>query len=380
MRLKFPLAQPAWRRLWTARRRSAILRTPARDGRPREGDVMSRFRIALSGDLVGDDGTPTLPTLEREPEVEYAYVGRGPVLSADELEGFDALILLMPQFRAESVPSGGRLSVIARCGVGYDTVDVDACTDNGIALVITPEAVRRPVAVMVITFMLALSGNLLALDRITRKGPWRERTNYTGVGLVGRTLGQIGVGNIGTEVLRLAKAFGLELIGNDPYIDQKAIEDLGATPADLETVLRESDFVSLSVPLTDETRAMINAERLALMKPTAFVINTARGPVVDQKALAEALRRRSIAGAGLDVLENEPPDPDDPILTLDNVVLTPHSLCWTDQTFEAMAGLDIEACLEVMHGRSPRNLVNQEVLQSARFRERLAAYAAAFGS
>ena len=346
---------------------------------------MSRFRIALSGDLVGDDGTPTIPEfdlspLEGEPEAEVAYVGRGPVLSADELEGFDALILLMPQFRAESVPKGGRLSVIARGGVGYDSVDVDVCTDNGIALVITPDAVRRPVAVMVITFMLALSGHLLALDRITRKGSWRERIDYMGVGLVGRTFGQIGVGNIGCEVLRLAKSFGLELLGNDPYVDQKVIEDLGATPVDLETVFRESDFVSLSVPLSDQTRGLVNAERLALMKPTAFVINTARGPVVDQKALTEALRRRAIAGAGLDVLEKEPPDPDDPILALDNVIVTPHSLCWTDQTFKAMAGLDIEACLEVMHGRSPRNVVNRAVLESERFKDRLAAYAAAFGA
>jgi len=346
---------------------------------------MTPFRIAISGDLFKDDGSPTIPPfdlsrLERTPGIEYATVGRGPVLSADELADFDALILLMPQFRRESVPAGGRLSVIARGGVGYDTVDVQACLDNDIALVITPGAVRRPVAVMVVTFLLALSGNLFALDRITRKGPWASRTDYLGTGLVGRVFGQIGIGNIGAEVLRLVKPFGLELIAHDPYLDPQAARDLGARPVDLETLFRESDFVSVSCPLNDETRGLVNAERLALMKPSAFLINTARGPVVDQRALTDALRRRAIAGAGLDVLEKEPPAPDDPILGLDNVILTPHSLCWTDQMFATMAGLDIDACLDVMHGRAPANVVNRAVLESPGFARKLADYRERFGA
>jgi phosphoglycerate dehydrogenase-like enzyme len=346
---------------------------------------MSTFRIAISGDLLKDDGTPAIPEfdlsrLEGAADVEYAYVGRGPNLSADELADFDALILMMPRITRDSLPKGGRLSVIARGGVGYDTVDVAACTDAGVALVITPDAVRRPVAVMVITFLLALSGNLFALDRITRKGPWSARTDYMGMGLIGRTFGQIGIGNIGAEILRLAKPYGLELIAHDPYVDPAAAKALGVRLVDLETVFRESDFVSVSCPLNDETRGLVNAERLALMKPTAFLINTARGPVVDQTALTDALQRKVIAGAGLDVLEKEPPDPDDPILGLDNVILTPHALCWTDQMFQTMASLDVEACLEVMHGRAPQNVVNKAVLESPRFAEKLAAYRKAFGA
>jgi len=231
----------------------------------------------------------------------------------------------------------------------------------------------------VITFMLALSGHLFALDRITRKGPWRARTDYMGVGLIGRTFGQIGIGNIGAETLRLARPFGLELIAHDPYVDPSIAKDLGVRLVDMETVFRDSDFLSVSCPLNDETRGLVNARRLALMKPTAFLINTSRGPVVDQRALTDALRRRAIAGAGLDVLEKEPPDPADPILTLDNVIVTPHALCWTDQMFATMAEKDIDACLAVMRGRAPQNVVNKAVLDSPRFTDKLTAYRNAFG-
>ena len=346
---------------------------------------MSKFHIALSGDLFNTDGTPTFPDfdlsrLDQESDVDYAVIGRGPILGAAELDGFDALILLAPKFRAESVPADGRLSVIARGGVGYDSVDVEACTDNGIALVITPDAVRRPVAVMVITFMTALAGQLLTLDRITRKGPWSDRTTTMGVGLIGRTFGQIGIGNIGPEVVGLAKPFGLKVIANDPYVDPSVADELGITLVDKDTLFEQSDFVSVSCPLNDETRGLVSAERLAQMKASAFLINTSRGPVVDQAALTEALRDGVIAGAGLDVLEKEPPDPDDPILGLDNVILSPHCMCWTDQMFKTMADRDIEACLDVMHGRAPRNVVNQEVLERNRFVAKLDAYRAAFGS
>lgn len=346
---------------------------------------MSTFRVAISGDFFDQTGAQVFPDfdlsrLDQEPGVEYAKIGRGPILDAAELEDFDALILLAPQFRAESVPTSGRLSVIARGGVGYDTVDVDACTDNGIALVITPDAVRRPVAVMAITFMTALAGQLFALDRVTRNGPWSARTGLTGVGLIGRTFGQIGIGNIGAEVVRLAKPFGLEVIANDPYVDPSIADELGIRLVDKDTIFEQSDFLSVSCPLTDETRGLVNADRLAQMKTSAFLINTSRGPVVDQTALTEALQTGVIAGAGLDVLEKEPPDPDDPILSLDNVIVTPHSMCWTDQMFQTMANRDIQACLDVMHGRKPGNVVNQEVLDRNRFIAKLDAYRGAFGS
>jgi D-3-phosphoglycerate dehydrogenase len=271
--------------------------------------------------------------------------------------------------------------VIARFGVGYDTVDVDACTDAGIALVITPDGVRRPVAVSIITLMLALTGKLMVKDRLAREGAagFARRSEHMGVGLVGRTLGSIGIGNIGAEMFRMAKPFDMRFIAHDPYADPKVVKELGIELVPLEEVFRRADVVSVSCPLTEETRHLVNAERLALMKPTAYLINTARGPIVDQKALTKVLQGRRVAGAGLDVLEQEPPEPDDPILKLDNVILAPHALCWTDQCFAGNGAADVKAVLEVQHGRVPRGVVNRAVLETERWKKRLADFRARFG-
>src|SRR5215211_3502012 len=293
---------------------------------------MAKFRVALSGDFLKADGTPAYPMVDLAPlaaaggEVAYVHsVDR--VMRAADLEGFDALILLVPRFARESIPQTGRLSVVARFGVGYDNVDVDACTDAGIAVVITPDGVRRPVAVSIVTLMLALTGKLLIKDRLTRAGPegFAKRSEHMGVGLVGRTFGSLGIGNIGAETFRLLKPFDMKLIAHDPFADPRLAAELGVELVPLEEVFRRSDIVSVSCPLTPQTRHLVNAERIALMKPTAFLINTARGPIVDQAALTKALQERRIAGAGLDVLEKEPPDADDPILSLDNVSLAPHA-------------------------------------------------------
>ena len=303
-------------------------------------------------------------------------------LKAEQLEDFDALILLIHRFAKESVPKSGRLSVVARFGVGYDTVDVDACTMAGIALCITPDGVRRPVAVSIITFMLALTGKLMVKDGLTREAAagFAKRSEHMGIGLVGRTLGSIGIGNIGAEMFRMAKPFDMKFIAHDPYADPKVVSELGIELVSLEDVFRRADVVSVSCPLTPETRHLVNAERLALMKPSAYLINTARGPIVDQKALTKALQERRIAGAGLDVLEQEPPDADDPILKLDNVILAPHALCWTDQCFAGNGAADVKAVLDVQHGREPRGVVNRAVLELARWKERLADYRARFGA
>ena len=231
-------------------------------------------------------------------------------LRAEQLEDFDALILLVHRFAAESVPKSGRLAVVARFGVGYDTVDVEACTRAGIALVITPDGVRRPVAASVLTLMLALTGKLMVKDRLTREAAagYARRSEHMGVGLVGRTLGSLGIGNIGAEVFRLARPLDMTFIAHDPFADQAVAAELGVELVGIEELFRRADVLSVSCPLTPETHHIVNAERLALMKPTAYLINTARGPIVDQKALTEALQARRIAGAGLDVLEQEPPD------------------------------------------------------------------------
>ena len=210
-------------------------------------------------------------------------------------------------------------------------------------------------------------------DRLTREAAagFAQRGEYMGLGLVGRTLGSIGIGNIGAELFRLIKPFEMRLIAHDPYADPKLAAELGVELVGLEDVFRRSDFVSVSCPLTPETRHLVNADRLALMKPTAYLINTSRGPIVDQKALTKALEERDIAGAGLDVLEKEPPDADDPILKLDSVIFAPHALCWTDQCFAGNGAADVRAVLDVQHGREPRAVVNRDVFETAAWRNRL---------
>jgi phosphoglycerate dehydrogenase-like enzyme len=345
------------------------------------------FRVALSGDFKKADGSPTYPDfdltpLKKAPGVEMKFLESSNPIRGEQLEDFDALILLAHRFGKESVPKSGRLAAVARFGVGYDTVDVEACTNAGIALVITPDGVRRPVAVSIMAFILALTGKMMIKDRLTREAApgFAKRSEHMGVGLVGRTLSSLGIGNIGAELFRLAKPFDMKFIAHDPYADKTLAAELGIELVSLEDAFRRADILSVSCPLTSETHHLVNAERLALMKPTAYFINTARGPIVDQKALTKVLQEKKIAGAGLDVLEQEPPDPDDPILKLDNVILAPHALCWTDQCFAGNGAADVKAVLDIQHGREPRGIVNRAVLSSPVWRERLAKFREQFGS
>jgi D-3-phosphoglycerate dehydrogenase len=335
---------------------------------------MSAFRVAIDGDFVKPDGSPAYPDfdlgpLHAEPGVAVEHVALGKVASATALEGFDALVLLGNRFAPESVPADGRLRLVARFGVGYDTVDVPACTAAGIAVTITPDGVRRPVAVAIITLMLALTGKLFVKDRLTRQGPagYAQRGAHMGVGLMGRTLASVGIGNIGAELFRLAKPFDMHFIAHDPYASPELARELGITLVDLDTVFREGDVVTVNCPLMPQTHHLVDAARLSLMKPTAYLINTARGPIVDQSALTKVLQENRIAGAGLDVQEQEPPDVDDPLLKLDNVILAPHALCWTDQCFAGIGASAVRSVLDVVAHRVPRGLVNRAVLQSPRW-------------
>ncbi|MEO1091885.1 MAG: NAD(P)-dependent oxidoreductase [Pseudomonadota bacterium] len=349
---------------------------------------MTVFEVALSGDFRRADGSLAYPDfdlgpLEGDPRIRLRWVQ--PVenaMPAAGLEDVDALILLGARFVPSSVPASRRLAVVARFGVGYDSVDVPACTAADIALVTTPDGVRRPVAVAILTFVLALAGKLFTKDALVRRGPdgWAERSQHMGTGLVGRTLGQLGIGNIGAEVFRMAAPFDMRFIAHDPFADPALASRLGVELVDLETLFRDSDFLSVSCPLSEATRHIVDAERLALMKPTAYLVNTSRGPVVDQQALYQVLRDRRIAGAGLDVFEQEPTPPGEPITTLDNVMLAPHALCWTDQCFAGIGAADVAAVLEVMEGRVPRGIVNREVVEALGWKAKLRTYGDRFGS
>jgi D-3-phosphoglycerate dehydrogenase len=340
------------------------------------------FRIGFTRDFLRPDGSIGmgdigLDLLDGKPGIEWEFLDENTrVLRADQLRDYDALGMLGPRLTAESLEGVGRLAIVARYGVGYDTVDVPACTEHGIALTITPGGVRRPLATSVIALLLALSHRLVEQDRATRAGEgWTRKLDLMGYGLQGKTLGLIGIGNVGSEVARLAAPFGLKIIAADPYASPERAAAVNATLVDLDTLLAEADYVVILCALTDETRGMIDESKLAKMKPTAFLINTARGPIVDQSALHDALVERRIRGAGLDVFAQEPADPDDPLLQLDNVIVTPHALCWTDEWARLTGESAIGGMLEVAAGRSPNDVVNKDVLGSRLFTEKLARYA-----
>ena len=338
------------------------------------------FRVGLTRDILAPDGTIGfgdigLSLLDDAAGVEWDILAenRSP-LRRDQVQDYDALLVLGPTITTETLEGVDRLTILARFGVGYDTVDVDACTQNGVLLTITPDGVRRPVAAAVITFILALSQKLLIKDRLTRDGRWDEKLDYMGMGIAGRTLGLVGLGNIGSEVFKLAQPFEMRHLAHDPYATPEQAQAAGVELVDLETLLRTSDFVSICCALTPETHHLINAERLALMKETAYLINAARGPIVDQAALTIALQERRIQGAALDVFEQEPVDPNDPILTLDNVIVTPHGICWTDECFLGNGRSACESILAVAAGRIPDNIVNRDTLDNPRFQEKLRRY------
>lgn len=340
---------------------------------------MPAFRVGLSADFTRADGKPTFPTYDLSPlagaGVELVELPRAAQLSAAQVEGFDALVLLGERMAADSFPADRRLALIARMGVGYDSIDTDACTAADVVLTITPDAVRRPMATTQVCLILALTHNLIAKDRIARTGSlgWPARLDWHGMGLVGRTVGSVGVGNIGAEMFRLLRAFDVRMIAHDPYADPARLAELGVEAVPLEAVFERSDVVTFNCPLNPETAGIGSAAMIARMKPTAYLVNTSRGPVVDQKALYDALVGSRIAGAAIDVFDPEPPPAHEPILRLDNVITAPHALGWTDQMFASMGEINRGAIAAVMAGRVPANVVNRAVLDRPGFHTRLAA-------
>ena len=257
---------------------------------------MARFRVGLTRDMLdaGDEptfGRQALELLDKDARIAWEFFPddvRG--ITPEHLARYDALYVNMPRVtRASFAGNVHRTRIIGRHGVGYDSVDVGACTEHGVILTIQPDGVRRPMAVVALTYLFALSQKLLIKDRLTRAGRWAAKVDHMGLGLIGRTLGVIGAGNIGSEMIRLARPFGLNILADDPYVDAAMIEAEGARPVDLKTLLRASDFVVVMCSLTDETRHLIGQAELALMKPSAYLISIARGPIVDEAALIAAL-------------------------------------------------------------------------------------------
>jgi D-3-phosphoglycerate dehydrogenase len=252
-----------------------------------------------------------------------------------------------------------RLKVVGRHGVGVDNIDLEACTEFGVQVVNTPEATVEPVAEHVVGMMLCLSKLLMACDRMARTGRFKERIGVQGVEMRGKTLGIVGFGRIGRRVAEICgRGIGMRILYTDVYPAPALERELCARRVSLDELLAESDYVTLHVPLLPETRRLISDAQLARMKPTAYLINASRGPVVDEAALYRALSERRIAGAGIDVFEQEPTPADNPLFGLDNIIVTPHVASSTAEALVQMA-LVAEDVVAVAQGRAPRFPVNR---------------------
>ena len=275
------------------------------------------------------------------------------------LRGIDGAIVSTDPFTARVIQTADRLKVISRTGVGYDAVDVPAATARGVIVTTTPGVNRHAVADWALALILCCARKVPENLAEVRRGNW---TRYEGMDLDGKTLGVVGLGTIGKEVARRATAFGMRLLAFDLVQDLPFAEGQGITYVSLKELLRQSDFVSIHCFLNAATRHLINAERLALMKPTAFLINTARGGIVDTEALYQALRAMRIAGAGLDVFEGEPLRDDSPLRDLENVYLSPHCAGSTSDARKRSGAMAAENLVRGLRGEKPEGIVNPEVL------------------
>ncbi len=340
--------------------------------------MTEKFRVGITRDFVADSGDLTykdigLGLLDAEPRCDYAIFAEhhNPV-RPEQIAACDAVLSLTPGWKHETLAGGAdRLLIVARFGVGYDMCDVAAMTASNVLLTITPGATDLPVAGGVLAMMLALSRRLFEKDRLVREGRWHERAHFQGTEIAGKTLGIVGLGGAGRKLCRLVEPFEMRVLAFDPYTSDEALAATRAVRAQtLEELFFESDYVSIHCLLNEQTLGLIGKDLFGLMKPTAYFFNAARGPIVNEADLIEALQNRRIAGAGLDVFSQEPPDADNPLLAMDNVILAPHSICWTDECFQAIGESAVRSILAVMRCERPLGLLNPEVWELKGFQEK----------
>ena len=340
----------------------------------------SIFKIVLTGDFRTSAGdlyfeAEALETLQQLPgtSIEILKTPVGMPVTADLLASCDVIVMKRSPITAEVLERGDLKTIhISRNGVGLEHLDLEACTKSGVMVTNTPESVRRPMASSTMTLVLALAHRLLEKNRAVREGRWSDRHCYHGIGLRGRVLGLIGCGNIGSEFLNLAAPWGMEHIVYDPYQPPEQIISAGGQPVGLDTLLTTADFVVVCCPLTDETHHIIDSRALGLMKQGSFLVNVARGPLVDEPALIAALHSGRLAGAGLDVFDPEPPDPENPLPMMDNVIATGHNLGFSDESNRVGNTRAADAVVAVAQGQVPPNLVNPKVLDHPRVKNFLA--------
>lgn len=336
-----------------------------------------RFRVALTGDFYDAEGTPKyadmgLTLLDADPVTEHAaFKEHRPQIEPDQIGGAQGVIVLTPRVSRATVSAAQDLLAIGRFGVGFDTVDVPACTEADVVAFITTGAVDRPVAEATIALMLALTHHIRVKDRLVRTGAWETRSGFMGVELRDRTFGAVGLGGIARETIRLLEPFGMKPpLAFDPYVGDDAARAMGVRRVELDELMRSADFVSLHCPLSAETQGLIGRARLELMRPDAYLINTARGGIVDEDALYEVLRDGRIAGAALDCLVGEPITTPHRFSDLDNVLLAPHAIAWTNELFRDIGRAACQGMIDLAHGRRPGGVLNPEVFERDGFKSK----------
>ena len=269
---------------------------------------------------------------------------------------------------ADIIKKADNLQIIARAGVGVDNIDLDAATEKGIMVVNSPESTSVTVAEHTMGLILSMARKISIADKSVKDGKW-EKKKFMGVELRNKTLGVIGMGRIGSQVVNRCKAFGMDAMAYDPYLPEEVAKQMGVELTDLDTVLKNSDFITIHVPLTPETKHSISTEQFELMKDTAYIVNCARGGVIDEDALYDALTNNKIGGAALDVYENEPPESDYKLFELDNIVLTPHIAASTKEAQRDAAIIVADEIIDLIKGNNPKNVLNMPRIDNNTYQE-----------
>ncbi|MDR3588794.1 MAG: hydroxyacid dehydrogenase [Negativicutes bacterium] len=309
-----------------------------------------------------------MKVLEGKASVAVTNTG-SPQEMLPELLDADGLIIRIGSIDRATMTAARRLKVIGRPGVGVDDVDVAAATELGIPVVIAPGANTRSVAEHALGLIFAAAKDLLNSDAKTRRGDFGVRNSYKAFELLGKTMGLVGCGNIGRELAGLCRAVGMAVVVYDPFVTREIIEGQGyGYEQELEQLLRRADVISLHIPLTDKTRNLIGEQEIRLMKKNAVLINCARGGVVDEQALAEALKQGLLHSAGLDVFASEPVKADNPWAELDNVIITPHMAGLTQEAAAGVATMAAEGVLAVLRGEKWPHVANKEVYKHPKWK------------
>lgn len=325
-------------------------------------NMMDKMKVLIA-DQINEKGIEEL----REVSKVVVQTDITPQELIDDINKYDAIVVRSrTKVTRDVIGAADKLKIVARAGVGVDNVDVEAATERGIMVINAPESTSITVAEHTMGLILSLARKISVADKSVKDGKW-DKSKFMGMELAGKTLGIIGMGRIGSQVASRSKAFDMDILVYDPYITEDAALKLGVSVVDLDKLLRNADIITIHVPLTPETKHLIAQPQLGMMKDTAFIVNCARGGIINEDDLYKALTEGKIGGAGMDVFETEPPQ-DSPLLTLDNLVATPHIGASTREAQRDAALIVANEIKKVFNGNSPKNVINMPVMDPETFR------------